>query len=75
MTQIVIGIAVLDRVVALLILVTRLLCAHYREPVLMEALVDNSKLFASLANWALALVRGCPSIAVGNSRPLLRPIN
>ena len=39
------------------------------------ALGDNSKPFASLAKWALALVQGCPSIAVGNSRPLLRRVH
>ena len=75
MAQMVIGIALLDRVMALPILVTRSMYAHYLQAVLMEALGDNSKLFASLANWALALVQGCPSIAVGNSRPLLRPIH
>ena len=75
MAQMVIGIALLDRVMALPILVTRSMYAHCREAVLMKAQGDNSKPFASLAKWALALVQGCPSIAVGNSRPLLRRVH
>ena len=75
MAQMVIGIAVLDRVIGLPILVTRFMDTHYLQTVLMEALGDNSKPFASLAKWALALVQGCPSIAVGNSRPLLRRVH
>ena len=65
MAQMVIGIAVLDRVMALPIVVKRFIYAHYLQAVLMKAQGDNSKPFASLAKWALASVQGCPSIAVG----------
>lgn len=75
MAQMVILIAVLDRVMALPIVVTRFIYAHYLQAVLMKTQGDNSKPFASLAKWALALVQGCPSIAVGNSRPLLRRVH
>ena len=54
MAQMVIGIAVLDRVMALPIVVTRFTSAHYLQAVLMKAQGDNSKPFASLAKWELA---------------------
>ena len=54
MAQMVIGIAVLDRVMALPIVVTRSMYAHCREAVLVKAQGDNSKPFASLAKWELA---------------------
>ena len=53
MAQMVVGIVELDRVMALPIVVTRFIYAHCREAVLMKAQGDNSKPFASLANWAL----------------------